>query len=187
MTASRLATLGTISPRRMALLLSAGLVSLLLILVIGASLRNQTVVRVQDQIAEARTNLSNLAVIESEELTALEVRLAEVQAQISGLEADVPSAGSAFQVYRRSFDLAVGLQAELVSIALTGSQLEPTVAGQVEADIYRLELLADQATCLSLIGRLEDEAGPTLAIDDLAIDTATNGCSFTLAVVRLAE
>jgi hypothetical protein len=187
MTANRASALGTLSPWRMALLLCAALVSLHLILLIGASLRSQTAERVQLQIQDARSNLSNLEVIELQEIDSLQAELSGMQTKLAELEQGAPAPGSSYAVYRRSFDHAVGLQAELVSISLTGTELQATVAGQVEADIYRLQLVADRATCLTLIGRLETEAGPTLAVDDLAVDAVNDSCAFTLAVVRLAE
>ena len=144
--------------------------------------KNQQAVELQGQVEELTANLEQLREAEREGLQSLEDQLSEAEAQRAALEASFPEIGTAFDLYRRGFDLAEMSNVELLSVRRLGGTTQATVVGTLDVVSYNVQSTGDLWGCLSLLSQLEREGLQTLALNRIFIDLTDDACNFDVSV-----
>ena len=144
--------------------------------------KNRQAVDLQGQVEGLTTNLEQLREAEREGLQSLEDQLSDAEAHLAALEASFPEIGTAFDIYRRGFELAETSNVALLSVRRLGGTTQTTVVGTLDVVSYNVQSAGDLGGCLSLLSRLEREGLQTLALNRIYIDLTDDACNFDVSV-----
>ncbi len=177
--------LAGLSPRSMAVLLSAGLIALHSILLAGSLLRWSAARRLRNQVENINANMAELNEAEREELETLEANLAEAQAEVAQLEGELPDPSALYPLYARAQMLAREEGVVLLNIERASAERTTTMAGEIDSLLYSLQADADLETCLGYIARLEANGGAELSVQNTDFQTDSGMCRFEVLTVSL--
>lgn len=144
--------------------------------------KNRQAVDLQGQVEGLTANLEQLREAEREGLQSLEDQLSDAEAHLAALEASFPEIGTAFDIYRRGFELAETSNVALLSVRRLGGTTQTTVVGTLDVVSYNVQSAGDLGGCLSLLSRLESEGLQTLALNRIYIDLTDDACNFDVSV-----
>ena len=153
-----------------------------LVLLGGALQKGRLTRELEGQVEALEANIELLRQTESDGLQSLEDELTSAQTHLISLEASFPDIGTAFDLYRRGFELADLSNVELNSIYLLEADTLTTVVGTLEMTTYAVNSSGSLLECLSLLSQLENEGLQTLALDYILIHPPSMGCNFNVVV-----
>lgn len=180
-------SLGDLSPRAMAVLLSLALIAIHSVLLMGSLLRWNATRQLQLQIGNINENVADLDETEAEELRQLQAELASREAEVERLEGELPDPTTPFPLYAQAHNAANTRGVVLLGVERTGMERTATVAGEVNSLLYTIRAQAELDTCLRFISLLEQLGGVELAVQGTRIQPETESCNFEVLTVALRE
>ena len=168
---------------RTAILGSAILAMLHIILLGGTYQRRAAAEKIQSDSAVLNQNYAELKQISEEQLSALQSDLELVQAEVTDLQSSFPEPGAPFAIYPRGMDLSQISGVNLNSISHLGSNLQETVAGNIQTDNYSIELTGLLESCLTFVQKLERAGMDTLTMEYVSIWPEEELCSLEIKTV----
>jgi len=171
------------SPMRAAILGSAILAMLHIILLGGTYQRRAAAEKIRSASAALDQNYAELKQISEEQLSALQSELELVQAEVTGLKSSFPELGAPFAIYHRGMDLSQSSGTKLDSISHLGSNLQETAAENMRIDNYSIELVGSLESCLAFVQKLEIAGMETVTMEYVSILPEEELCSLEIKTV----
>lgn len=171
------------SPMRTAILGSAILAMLHIILLGGSYQRSVAAEKIQSDIAELDQNYAALKLISEKQVSSLQSELALIQAEVDDLQSSFPELGAPFAIYHRGQDLSQSSGVDLDSISLLGSDIQETASGNIQTNNYSIELTGLLESCLTYIQKLESAGMDTLTMEYISIWPEERICSLEIKTV----
>ena len=168
---------------RTAILGSAILAMLHIILLGGTYQRRAAAEKIQSNSAVLNQNYAELKQISEEQLSALQSELELIQAEVDDLQSSFPELGAPFAIYHRGMELSQSSGVYLDSISHLGSDLQETVAGNIQTDNYSIELTGLLESCLTFVQKLERAGMDTLTMEYVGIWPEEELCSLEIKTV----
>lgn len=155
-----------------------------LLLVVIAVREGDAAADLSGQVDELEASLQQLKETDEEGLRSLESDLADAEALLRSLQQAFPTHEAAYDIYRRSAELAASNQVEFLSITRGESYSVETAIGTLDLTGFTLQGTASLDKCRAFIADIEAEGLQTLAVDGIFIDPLVNSCVFGVDVVR---
>lgn len=166
----------------MGISLMLGLVSLLLV---GLAVREDgAAADLAGQVVELEASLEQLKQTDEEGLQSLENDLADAEGLLRSLQQAFPAQEAAYDIYRRSAELAASNQVEFLSITRGENFSVETSIGNLDLTAYTLQGSASLDHCQAFIADIEAEGLRTLTVEGISIDPLVNSCVFGVDVVQ---
>jgi len=175
------------SPIRTAILGSAILAVLHIILLGGTYQRKAATEQIQSDIATLDQNYSAIEQISEEQLSALQSELELIQAEVDELQSSFPELGAPFAIYHRAMDLSQNSGVDLTEISHLGSELQETADGNIKTVTYNIELTGPLDSCLTFVQNLEEAGINTVIMEDLNIWPEEKNCSLEIKTVGYTQ
>lgn len=173
------------SPAGIAIGLSLLLVAVHAIMLSGSYVKQRTASSLDEQVKALRDNMERMVEIEEANQAELLGQLEAAQAEVTSLEAQIPRPETSFAVYPEGFRLARQQGLDMLSVKRGSGEHQPTVLGQVNTDIFSIEVAGPFASCVKYLSALEASGGSTVALDQIRIDPQAEACSLQLRSVNL--
>ncbi|HLC01631.1 MAG TPA: hypothetical protein VJK02_01210 [Anaerolineales bacterium] len=134
------------------------------------------------QTAPLKDNLAELQRAKDEGFATLRQNIAAAEAELNSLRGSFPRVGEPFDLYRRGLTVAQSNQIEIVSIERGSTIVDDTTMGRLTTTRYALQAHGSLQRCMAFISQLEGEGLKTIAVDDIQIDPAKQGCAFNVMI-----
>jgi len=177
--------LSTFSPAGIAVALSLLLVALHAAMLSGSFVKDRTAVSLDEQVQTLRDNTEQMIEIEEANQAELLGQLEVAQAEVARLEDQTPRPAASFAVYPEGFRLARQQSLEMLRVQRGSSEHEPTVLGQVNTEVFRIEVAGSADSCVKYLSALESSGGGAVALDPIHIEPEAGTCSLELRSVSL--
>jgi hypothetical protein len=173
------------SPAGIAVALSLLLVAVHVIMLAGSFVKQRTAHSINGQVQSLRNNMEQMVAIEETNQAELIAQLEAAQAEVSSLDAQVPRPETPFAVYPEGYRLARQQGLDMLRVQRGSSEHQPTVLGQVNTDVFTIDVAGSSAACVKYLSALEGSGGKTVALDQIRIDPQAEACSLELRSVSV--
>ncbi|MGA9532053.1 MAG: hypothetical protein WBR18_05005 [Anaerolineales bacterium] len=173
------------SPTGIAVGLSLLLIALHTVMLSGSFIKQRTARSLNEQVATLRDNMEQMVQIEEENQAELLGQLEAAQTEVSSLESQIPRPESSFAVYPEGFRLARQQSLDMLRVQRGSSEHQPTVLGQVNTEVFAIDVAGPSAACVKYLSALEGNGGITVALDQINIDPLAETCSLELRSVNV--
>jgi hypothetical protein len=179
-----------ISGMRVGIIASLILATLHIILIGGTFIRRSTIQTLEADRVALEENFNQLEEVNQEQLNALKAELAEIEDEISELQASFPELGSPFALFQRALEFSETNQVELSSISRDDPELQDTSNGFVIIEEYDLELEGSLKNCIGFIEEIEKAGLDTVIMQSANFQPEDELCFLdirTLGVINTSE
>lgn len=177
--------LSGLSPAGIAVTLSLVLVAVHAVMLSGSYVKQRTASSLSQQVGALRDNMERMVEIEEANQAELLGQLETAQLEVTTLESQVPRPESSFAVYPEGFRLARQQGLDMLRVQRGSSEHQPTVLGQVNTEVFTIEVAGPSAACVEYLSALETNGGATVALDQIRVDPLAESCSLQLRSVSL--